>query len=82
MCFAGCCIRTSENSVEANLAQFPLHELRRCSSELHTSQDRKRKVWFFEPSRGFDTPLSMPLKNPLIPLPILIHDAVSHSKPP
>jgi hypothetical protein len=39
-------------------------ELRRCKSELHTSRVRKRKVSIFEPSRGFDTPLSMPLKNP------------------
>jgi hypothetical protein len=30
---------------------------------MHTSQVRKRKVRIFEPSRAFDTPLSMPLKN-------------------
>jgi hypothetical protein len=37
---------------------------------VHTSEDRKRNVRIFEPSQGFDTPLTMPLKNPLIPLPI------------
>jgi hypothetical protein len=32
--------------------------------EPHTSRDRKRNVRIFEPSRAFDTPLSMPLKKP------------------
>jgi hypothetical protein len=40
-----------------------LRELRRCRNELHTSRDRKRNVRIFEPPRGFNTPLSMPLKN-------------------
>jgi hypothetical protein len=31
--------------------------------ELHTSRGRKRKVRIFEPSRGSDTPLTVPLKN-------------------
>ena len=47
-------------------AAFPellFHELRRCGSELHTSWGPNRKVRIFESSRGFDTPLSMPLKN-------------------
>jgi hypothetical protein len=30
---------------------------------MHTSGGLKRNVGIFEPSRGFDTPLSMPLKN-------------------
>jgi hypothetical protein len=30
---------------------------------LHTSGGRERKRRIFEPSRGFDTPLIMPLKN-------------------
>jgi hypothetical protein len=37
---------------------------------MHTSRDRKRKVRLFVPSRAFDTPLTRPLKNPLITLPI------------
>ena len=32
-------------------------------SELHTIRGRKRKLRIFEPSRGLDTPLIMPLKN-------------------
>jgi len=32
-------------------------------SDLHTHRDQKRNVRIFEPSRGSDTPLSMPLKN-------------------
>jgi hypothetical protein len=44
--------------------ELTFHELRRCRRELHTSRDRKRKVRTSEPSRGFDTPLTMPLKNP------------------
>ena len=40
------------------------HELRRRKSELHTSRGSKRKFRIFGPSRAFDTPLSMPLKNP------------------
>jgi hypothetical protein len=44
--------------------RFNLYDsrFRRCRSELHTTRGRKRKVRIFEPSRGFDTPLSMPLK--------------------
>src|SRR5687768_15037009 len=68
--------RTSENPAAANFGESTFHELRRCRSKLHTSQGRKGKVRIFRPSRGLDTPLSMPLKNPLIPLPIRIHDAV------
>jgi len=52
----------SEN-VKAKLAELYLYELRRCKSKLHTSRVRKGKVSIFEPSRGFDTPLSMLLKN-------------------
>jgi hypothetical protein len=37
---------------------------RKCRNELKTSRDRKRKLSIFEPSRGFDTPLSMALKYP------------------
>ena len=40
-----------------------LHELRRSRSELHTGGDRKRKLRIFEPSRGFDTPMTAPLNN-------------------
>jgi hypothetical protein len=47
----------------ADFRELLFHELRRCRSELHTSRGRKRKVRIFEPCRGFDTPLSMPLKN-------------------
>jgi hypothetical protein len=36
----------------------PSTSLRRCRSELHTTQGRKRKVMMFEPSRAFDTPLT------------------------
>jgi hypothetical protein len=51
-------------TVKAKFAEFTIHELRRCRSELHTSRGRMRKLRIFEPSRGFDTPLTMPLKNP------------------
>jgi hypothetical protein len=30
---------------------------------VHITRGRKRKVRIFEPSRGFDTPLTRPLKN-------------------
>jgi hypothetical protein len=56
--------RTSQNSVTAKFAEDPFHDLRRCRSEPHTSRARKRKVRIFEPSRGFDTPLTMSPKNP------------------
>jgi hypothetical protein len=52
------------------VCRFHLLDLLRCRSELHTSRGRKRKVRIFEASRGFDMPLTMPLKKPLIPLPI------------
>ena len=48
----------------SNFGEFTIHEPRRCRSELHTSRDRKRKLRIFEPSQAFDTPLTMPLKNP------------------
>jgi hypothetical protein len=56
--------RTSQNAVRAKFAGSSFHEHRRCRSELHISWGRKRKVRIFEPSRGFDTPLSMPQNNP------------------
>src|SRR5215217_4855827 len=31
---------------------------------LHTTRGRKRKLRIFEPSQGFDTPLTRSLKNP------------------
>jgi hypothetical protein len=55
--------RPSENCVKRKFAKFTFHELQRCRSELHTSEDRKRKLRISEPSQGFDTPLSMALKN-------------------
>jgi hypothetical protein len=57
--------RTSEKAHKAKyFAQFTFYEHRGCRSELHTSRGRKSKVRIFEPSRGLDTPLSMPLKDP------------------
>jgi hypothetical protein len=65
--------RSSQNPIYANFVELregevrrilAFHELRRCRSELHTSEGRKRKVSIFEPPRAFYTPLSMPLKNP------------------
>jgi hypothetical protein len=47
----------------ANFGEFTIHELRRCRSELQPESGPKRKVRIFEPSRGVDTPLNMPLKN-------------------
>jgi hypothetical protein len=55
---------------KAKFAERRFHELGRIRSELHTSRVRKRKVRIFEPSRAYHTPLSIALKNPLIPLPI------------
>src|SRR5215211_1305271 len=54
----------------AKFAQFIFPELLRCSSELHRSRGPKKKVRVFETSLGRDTPLTMALNNPLIPLPI------------
>jgi hypothetical protein len=34
---------------------------------MHTSRGRKRDIRIFEPLRGFDTPLSRPLKNSRFP---------------
>ena len=63
---------TSENSVrrKPTLGEFTFHEPRRCKNEPHTSRGRQRKLRISEPSQAFDTPLIMPLNNPLIPLPI------------
>jgi hypothetical protein len=55
--------RTSGNAHNGKFAELNFHELRRRRSELRTSRGRKRNLRIFEPSRGFDTPLSMPLKN-------------------
>jgi hypothetical protein len=54
----------SENPVHAKFAELAFHGLRRRRRELHTSGGRKRKVRMSEPSQAFDTPLTMPLKNP------------------
>jgi DNA-binding CsgD family transcriptional regulator len=40
------------------------------NSVLHASRGRKRKLRSSDPSRGVNTPLTMPPKNPQIPLPI------------
>jgi hypothetical protein len=49
----------------AKFAELTFHKLRRCRSELCTPVGvRKRKNRISEPSRAFDTPLSMPLNNP------------------
>jgi hypothetical protein len=56
--------RTSKNSIQARFEESPFHEFRRCGSEQHTSEDRKRKPRIFELSRRFDTPLRMALKKP------------------
>jgi hypothetical protein len=61
---------------------YSCHLLGICRSELHTSRDRRRKVRIFEPSQAFDTPLSMPLKSLLIPLPIPHLRFHGTSKPP
>jgi hypothetical protein len=55
-------VRRSSSSSDFGENRF--HELRRCRSELYTSQGRKRKVRIFEPSQGSDTPLTRPLNNP------------------
>jgi hypothetical protein len=58
-------VLASENCLlQPNFAEGKFCELRRCRSELHTSEDRKRKARIFEPSRRFDTPLTLPLNNP------------------
>jgi hypothetical protein len=59
--------RTSQNSVWAKFAERPFHEFRRCRSELHICRGRKRNIRIFEISRGCDTPLIMPLKDPQFP---------------
>jgi hypothetical protein len=46
------------------LRRIPFHELRRCRNELHTRRGRKRNITIYGASRVFDTPLTMPLKNP------------------
>src|SRR5215203_1327111 len=51
-------------TVKAKFAEFTIHELRRCRSELHTTRDRKRKLRIFEPPQGIDTRLTRSLKNP------------------
>jgi hypothetical protein len=53
----------TRSSWSPNFGENPFHELRRCRSELHTSRGRMRNVGIFEPSRGFDTPLTWPLKD-------------------
>jgi hypothetical protein len=42
--------------------ELTFHELRRCRSELHISQGRRRKVRIFEPPQGLDTPLTTHLE--------------------
>jgi hypothetical protein len=48
-------------NVAENRREYMYAELK--ISELYSSRGRKRNVWIFEPSRGFDTPLSIALKN-------------------
>jgi hypothetical protein len=51
-------------NVEVQLLRICLPRPSEIRSELHTSRDRKRNVRIFEPSRGFDTPLTIALNNP------------------
>jgi hypothetical protein len=44
----------------AKLEEGGFCELRRRRSELHTIRGRKRKLRIIEPSRAFDTPLTIP----------------------
>jgi hypothetical protein len=54
----------------AKFEEFTFHELRRCRSELHTTQGRKGKVMIFEPSQASRHTPDHAAKESPVPLPI------------